>query len=106
MRIGICVPARGQIEISTSFDLSALVNYTAKTTKHDINLYTSTGTLIFDQRNALVDSVINERCDYLMFIDADMRFPKDALIRLLSSCPMGSYLAKIFTFALKQKTQD
>jgi hypothetical protein len=83
MRIGIYVPARGQIEISTSFDLSALVNYTAKQTKHDINLYTSTGTLIFDQRNALVDSVINERCDYLMFIDADMRFPKDALVRLL-----------------------
>ena len=83
MRIGICVPARGQVEISTSFDLSALVNYTAKQTKHDINLYTSTGTLIFDQRNALVDSVINERCDYLMFIDADMRFPKDALVRLL-----------------------
>jgi hypothetical protein len=83
MRIGICVPARGQVEIFTSFDLSSLINYTSKKTKHDINLYTSTGTLIFDQRNALVDSVINERCDYLMFIDADMRFPKDALIRLL-----------------------
>lgn len=83
MRIGICVPSRGQVEISTSFDLSALVNYTTKHTKHDINLYTSTGTLIFDQRNAIVDSVITEKCDYLMFIDADMRFPKDALIRLL-----------------------
>jgi hypothetical protein len=83
MRIGICVPARGQVEIFTSFDLSSLINYTSKKTKHDINLYTSTGTLIFDQRNAIVDSVIAEKCDYLMFIDADMRFPKDALIRLL-----------------------
>ena len=84
MRIGICIPARGQIEVSTAFDLASMVNFDAKNTKNDINLYTAHGTLIFDQRNNMVKTALKERCDYILFIDADMRFPKDTLRRLLA----------------------
>jgi glycosyltransferase involved in cell wall biosynthesis len=42
------------------------------------------GTLIFDQRNNMVESALEEGADYVLFIDADMRFPKDTLERLLS----------------------
>jgi len=84
MRIGICIPARGQMEVSTAFDLAAMVNYDAKNTKNDINLYTSNGTLIFDQRNNMVRTALKDRCDYILFIDADMRFPKATLSRLLA----------------------
>ena len=83
MRIAICIPARGQMEVATAFDLAAMVGYMVKTTKHDIDIYTAAGTLIFDQRNQLVRTALEAKCDYIVFIDADMRFPKDTIMRLL-----------------------
>lgn len=82
-KVGICIPARGQVEVGTAFDLAALVNYTNKNSKHEVNLYTSMGTLIFDQRNNMVQSALDDGCTHVLFIDADMRFPKNSLIRLL-----------------------
>lgn len=84
MRIAICIPARGQMEVATAFDLVAMCAYTIKTTKHDIDLFTSAGTLIFDQRNNLVKTALDIKADYLLFVDADMRFPKDTLKILMS----------------------
>jgi hypothetical protein len=83
-RIAICIPSRGgQMEVATGFDVCSMTAYTLKNTKHDLNFYTAMGTLIFDQRNSIVETAIKDRCDYVMFIDGDMRFPKDALVRLL-----------------------
>ncbi len=84
MRIAICIPARGQMEVATAFDLVAMCAYTIKTTKHEIDLFTSAGTLIFDQRNNLVKTAVEVKADYLLFVDADMRFPKDTLKILMS----------------------
>jgi hypothetical protein len=83
MRIAICIPARGQMEVATAFDLAAMVGYMVKTTKHDIDIYTAAGTLIFDQRNQLVKTSLAAKCDCIVFIDADMRFPKDTITQLL-----------------------
>jgi len=83
MRFAVCIPARGQMEVATAFDLAAMVGFMVKTTKHDIDIYTAAGTLIFDQRNKLVKTSIEAKCDYIVFIDADMRFPKDTIMRLL-----------------------
>ena len=84
MRIAICIPARGQMEVATAFDLVAMCAYTIKTTKHDIDLFTSAGTLIFDQRNSLVKTALEIKADFLLFVDADMRFPKDTLKILMA----------------------
>jgi len=83
MRVGICIPARGLMEVNTAFDLAMMVGHLATNTKHKVNVYTAQGTLIFDQRNKMVDWAISEGCDYILFIDADMRFPKDTFDRLL-----------------------
>lgn len=83
MRFAVCIPARGQMEVATAFDLAAMVGYMVKTTKHDIDIYTAAGTLIFDQRNKLVKTSLEAKCDYIVFIDADMRFPRDTIMRLL-----------------------
>lgn len=85
MRVGICIPARGQMEVNTAFDLAIMVGHLAANTKHKVNVYTSQGTLIFDQRNSLVKTAVAEGCDYILFIDADMRFPKDTFERLLKA---------------------
>ena len=83
-KVGICIPARGQVEVGTAFDLAALVNYTNKNSKHELKFYTMNGTLIFDQRNKLVETALEEGCTHILFIDADMRFPKNTITRLLS----------------------
>jgi len=83
-RIAICIPARGQMEVATAFDLVAMCAYTIKTTKHEIDLFTSAGTLIFDQRNNLVKTALDVKADYVLFVDADMRFPKDTLKILMA----------------------
>jgi glycosyltransferase involved in cell wall biosynthesis len=72
------------MEVGTAFDLARMVNHVARNTKHQVNLYTSMGTLIFDQRNNMVESALEEGADYVLFIDADMRFPKDTLERLIA----------------------
>jgi GT2 family glycosyltransferase len=84
MRVAICIPARGQMEVTTAFDLTMMAAYMAGKKNIDLNVYTSQGTLIFDQRNSLVRTAVEEKCDYILFIDADMRFPKNTLERLLS----------------------
>ena len=84
MKIGICIPSRGQMEIGTAFDLAVMCAYDAKTRQGSLAIYTVNGTLIFDQRNNLVRTALNEGCDYILFIDADMRFPKDTIERLVS----------------------
>ena len=84
MRIAICIPARGQMEVTTAFDLTMMSAYMAGKKNIDLNVYTSQGTLIFDQRNSLVRTAVEEKCDYILFIDADMRFPKTTLERLLA----------------------
>lgn len=84
MRVAICIPARGQMEVTTAFDLTMMSAYMASKKNIDLNVYTSQGTLIFDQRNSLVRTAVEEKCDYILFIDADMRFPKTTLERLLA----------------------
>jgi hypothetical protein len=84
MRVAICIPARGQMEVTTAFDLTMMAAYMASKKNIDLNVYTSQGTLIFDQRNSLVRTAAEEKCDYILFIDADMRFPKTTLERLLA----------------------
>ena len=84
MRVAICIPARGQMEVTTAFDLTMMAAYMAGKKNIDLNVYTSQGTLIFDQRNSLVRTAVDEKCDYIQFIDADMRFPKTTLERLLA----------------------
>ena len=84
MRVAICIPARGQMEVTTAFDLTMMSAYMAGKKNIDLNVYTSQGTLIFEQRNSLVRTAVDEKCDYILFIDADMRFPKTTLERLLA----------------------
>jgi hypothetical protein len=72
------------MEVTTAFDLTRMAAYMAVKKNIDLNVYTSQGTLIFDQRNSLVHTAVVEKCDYILFIDADMRFPKTTLERLLA----------------------
>ena len=69
---------------TTAFDLAIMSAYMTSKKQIDLSVFTSQGTLIFDQRNSLVRTAVDEKCDYILFIDADMRFPKTTLERLLA----------------------
>ena len=85
LKVGVVTPARDMVMTGFAFDAMNMLAYTAAV-RPDIQLgsYTSLGTMIFDQRIKLAREAVQEGCDYVMWIDSDMRFPKDTLIRLLN----------------------
>ena len=83
-RVAVCIPSRGEMEIGTAFDLANMVGYDSRYRKGDTVLYTVNGTLIFDQREKLAAEAIRDGADYILWIDADMRFPKDTIERLIA----------------------
>lgn len=82
-KVAICIPTRGEFEVGTAFDLAVMCAYDARFRTGHQSLYTVSGTLIFDQREKLADTALNEGADYILWIDADMRFPKNSLEVLL-----------------------
>lgn len=83
-RVAICIPSRGEMEIGTAFDLAVLCGYDSRFRKNgEQGIYTVAGTLIFDQREKLAATALNEGADYILWIDADMRFPKNTIDRLI-----------------------
>ena len=85
MKIGICIPSRGDMMIGTAFDLAVMCGYDARFRQGEQGVYTVAGTLIFDQRNKLAQAALDENCDYILWIDADMRFPKNTIERLIAA---------------------
>ena len=82
-KVAICIPSRGEMEIGTAFDLAVLCAYDARNRTGHQAVYTVAGTLIFDQREKLAAEAIKEGADYILWIDADMRFPKNTIDVLL-----------------------
>lgn len=82
MRVAICVPCRDQVCAGFSFDLAKLVGFHAAAGMN-LGVYHSPGTLIADQRVNLARKAIEEGATDILWIDSDMRFPKDAIQRLL-----------------------
>jgi hypothetical protein len=70
--------------IGTAFDLATMCGYDSRFRQGDQAIYTVAGTLIFDQRNKLAEAALENGCDYVLWIDADMRFPKNTIERLLA----------------------
>ena len=83
-KVGVCIPSRGEMEIGTAFDLATMVGYDSRFRKGETLLFTVAGTLIFDQREKLAKEALDAGCDYILWIDADMRFPKNTIEHLIS----------------------
>jgi hypothetical protein len=88
MIVGACVPARDEVHTAFAFDFAKMVGrdsrHRCSKEGNGLKLYTMAGTLIFDQREKLVDAALAEGCEAILFIDSDMRFPADIIDVLLS----------------------
>jgi hypothetical protein len=82
-KVKVGVPARDTV-MTGFFHSAALMIARSAIQGVDIGLTTSSGTLICDQRNNLVQATLDEGIDWLLFLDSDMRFPSDTLLRLLA----------------------
>ncbi len=81
----IAMPCGDMMHTGTALDVASLVGYT--TANHpEIRLinFQVRGTLIVDQRATLVRQAQRVNATHILWIDSDMRFPKDGLMRLLA----------------------
>ena len=76
-KVMIAVPMQGQV--CADFFESVLGLQTNGNTK----ICTTVNSLVYDGRNKLALEAIKEGFDYILWVDSDMTFPPDALLRLL-----------------------
>jgi hypothetical protein len=84
MHLAICTPARDQVHTAFAFDLANLIGHFVGNHPGDqVTPIVLEGTLIFDQREKLAQMALDAGADYLLWIDSDMRFPCDAIDRMV-----------------------
>jgi len=77
--IAICTPTRDTVNAGFAFDLVRLVQ------RYSDSLFIiSQGTLLPNQRTQLTKKVLESLFSHILFIDSDMRFPEDTVMRLLA----------------------
>jgi hypothetical protein len=81
--VSVCVPCRDVVDSGFAFDLARCVAAHTAATRDRVLLFQNQGTLIVNQRQELAQASLDVGATHILFIDADMRFPKDAIFRLL-----------------------
>lgn len=84
MKIAIATPCQDTVHAGYTYDLARLVGYVVKAQPDvELTIHQNRGTIIPQQRATLVMSSVEAGADSILWIDSDMRFPPDALQRLL-----------------------
>ncbi len=83
--VAIAMPCGDMVHAGTALDLVSLVGHTVANFS-DIRVHTSQvrGTILPEQRATLVRQAKAVNATHILFVDSDMRFPKDGLVRLLA----------------------
>jgi hypothetical protein len=93
-----------------AFDLAKLCAYEGVTRcakGGSLMIYQVPGTLIFNQRERLAEEALKDGADAILWVDSDMRFPKDALEILLSrDLPIVGVNATTRRFPIKPTALD
>ena len=92
MKIAICIPCHRQTEAKFTqclaemlvFTMSRQIEFNGKLVTPQIETLIVSCSLLTESRNRLVAEAINCDADYMLWMDADHIFPRDALLRLLS----------------------
>lgn len=82
--VAVCVPARDMVHTPFAFDLARAVAFHTANSGDRVLLFQSLGTLICNQRQELAREAIAAGADWVLYLDSDMRFPKDVISRLLA----------------------
>lgn len=78
-RLAICIPHTSTIKTKTVESLFAM----CKSLPFEHYLLTHEGSMLHVMRERLVKKAIDLKCSHLLFVDSDMSFAKDAVLKLL-----------------------
>lgn len=82
-RVLVATPCQDHVAAGFALDLAKLVGYTTAMGVCDLVLMQNRGTIIPQQRQTLAEHAVDKDCTHVLWLDSDMRFPKDALVRFL-----------------------
>jgi len=83
IKVMLCIPSGRSWEARTSTSVAGLMVHSV-INGIMIGIVNLEGSMITKQRCDVVEMALQQKPDYLMFIDSDMRFPPDSLLRLLA----------------------
>jgi hypothetical protein len=85
MKINIVVPTHDQVPAMFAYDLAQLVAYTVAVMPEDtaIGVTFLPGTYIHTARQELMQHCLANGDDYVLWLDSDMRFPKETFAHLI-----------------------
>lgn len=83
MQIVIAVPSHDTVPARFANDLAQLCAHSASTLPGAVELLFLIGTYIHDAREQLAEAALQCGASHVLWMDSDMRFPRDALLRLL-----------------------
>lgn len=85
MRITIAIPTHDTVPALFTYDVASLCAYTVAALPEDVafGINMVSGTYVHAARQELADAVLEQGADWVLWLDSDMRFPRDALVRLL-----------------------
>src|SRR5687768_2204965 len=75
------MPSGDQMQTTTAISLAALVHAASSI---ELALLNTRHSILSHARNVLARDALQRGCDWLLWIDSDMRFPPDTLARLLA----------------------
>lgn len=79
------MPAFDQGSSWFSYDLAGMMHHTAKEVPDlEVRRFQCSGTWLPQVRHRLATAALKADCDWLLWLDSDMRFPVDALLQLLA----------------------
>lgn len=83
-RVLIAIPSGEQVAAGFAQDLALLMAYTTFVQPEtELPLYFVKGTYLPRARATLAQKALDLACTHILWLDSDMRFPKDTLLRLL-----------------------
>jgi hypothetical protein len=82
--VAICVPTNGMVHANFAYCLVDAIRYT-ESEGISVSLVMHEGTVLSNQRQQIAaEAILEHRADHLMWLDSDMTFPADTILRLLA----------------------
>jgi len=84
-RIAVLIASHDNVPVTFAYDLSLMLTYTASELPEgaELGIQLAAGTYVHEARQDLIVSALEDRVTHMLWLDADMRFPRDTLVRLL-----------------------
>jgi hypothetical protein len=83
LRIALCIPSAGEWKSATGLAVAKLVQHFERGRGGEIEVFAVKGFMVPEQRSRCVAEAWRWNATHVLWVDSDMCFPPDALLRLL-----------------------